>query len=263
MGNCIVGSNPILSAKNGKAIERLPFFITLVVKIKRMKNLWVVVLLTGFLGSVSAQEVQNVKTDSLVAKKVDSLFREDQFYISLSYNLVQNSPSGFKQFSFSPSITAGFLRDIPISKNRRWAIAPGIGYSFNSIKQFISTDDLFSEASTLSIPSENVKTDISSHSIELPLELRWRNATPDSHKFWRIHAGFKARYVISSRMKVETASGSATDNIKDLINKWQYGVYLSAGYNTWNPYVYYGLNPIFKNGTQLKDLNIGFMFYIL
>jgi hypothetical protein len=177
--------------------------------------------------------------------------------------LVQNSPRGFKQFSFSPSITVGFLRDMPISKNRRWAIAPGIGYSFNSIKQFISTDDLFAEASTQGIPSENVKTNISTHSIELPLELRWRNATPDSHKFWRIYAGFKARYVVSSKMKVETSSGSATDNINDLINKWQYGVYLAAGNNTWNPYVYYGLNPIFKNGSKLKDLNIGFMFYIL
>ncbi len=44
-----------------------------------MKNLWVVVLLMGFLGSVSAQEVQNVKTDSLVAKKVDSLFARISF----------------------------------------------------------------------------------------------------------------------------------------------------------------------------------------
>ena len=40
--------------------------------------------------------------------EIDSLFREDQFYASLSYNLVQNRPAGFKQFSFSPGITFGF-----------------------------------------------------------------------------------------------------------------------------------------------------------
>jgi hypothetical protein len=53
------------------------------------------------------------------------------------------------------------------------------------------------------------------------------------------------------------------------INKFQYGTYLSVGYNTVNFNVYYGLNPIFKsavlNGSTLdmNTLNFGFMFYIL
>lgn len=210
---------------------------------------------------VFAQEVDAVtKTENL--KVVDSLFREDQFYVALSYNLVQNSPDGFKQFSFSPSVSVGFMRDFPISKNRHWAIAPGIGYSYSNIKQFINTDDLFSDNPP--DPSEDIKTKIVSHSIEIPLEIRWRNATYDSHKFWRVYSGLKARYVLNTNLKLESASlGTETSNVDDNINKWQYGVYLSTGYNTWNVHVYYGLNPIFKNGSKLSDLNIGVMFYIL
>ncbi len=33
-------------------------------------------------------------------KVADSLFREDQFYIYVSYNLLQNKPANFSQFSF-------------------------------------------------------------------------------------------------------------------------------------------------------------------
>lgn len=211
---------------------------------------------------VFSQEIGATPMKDENIKVVDSLFREDQFYVALSYNLVQNSPDGFKQFSFSPSISAGFMRDFPISKNRHWALAPGIGYSYSNIKQFINTDDLFSENPPN--PSEDVKTRIVSHSIEIPLEIRWRNASYDSHKFWRVYSGLKARYVLNTNLKLESASiGSETSNVDDNINKWQYGVYLSTGYNTWNVHVYYGLNPIFKNGSKLSDLNIGVMFYIL
>ncbi|HSD14485.1 MAG TPA: porin family protein [Flavobacterium sp.] len=195
-------------------------------------------------------------------KVTDSLFREDQFYISLSYNIVQNSSNGFKQFSFSPCFTGGFLRDFPITKNRHWAIAPGVGYSYTNIKQFISTDDLFLENQP-AIP-EDIETRIITHSVEIPLEVRWRNAPIKSHKFWRVYTGFKARYIFNANVRLDSESyGGYTDDIIDNVNRWQYGTYVSAGYNTWNLHVYYGLNPIFKEGSKLADLNFGFIFYIL
>ena len=53
------------------------------------------------------------------------------------------------------------------------------------------------------------------------------------------------------------------------LNKFQYGMYLASGWNTWNFYAYYGINPLFKSakiGTELikmNTLNIGLQFYIL
>ena len=191
--------------------------------------------------------------------EIDSLYREDQFYASLSYNLIQNRPDGFKQFSFSPGITFGFLRDFPISKNRHWAIAPGIGYSYNNIKQFINSEEIVS--ATENNTSENIRTIISSHSIDFPLEIRWRNATPNSHSFWRIYTGFKTSYVFNS--KLESTTENTKESILDEINRLQYGAYISVGFNTWNPYIYYGINPIFKEGSKMSNFNVGFIFYIL
>ena len=191
--------------------------------------------------------------------EIDSLYREDQFYASLSYNLIQNRPEGFKQFSFSPGVTFGILRDIPISKNRHWAIAPGIGYSYNNIKQFINSVEIVS--ATENNTTENIRTIISSHSIDFPLEIRWRNATPNSHSFWRIYTGFKTSYVFNS--KLESTTENTKKSILDEIIRLQYGAYVSVGFNTWNPYIYYGINPIFKEGSKMSNFNVGFIFYIL
>ena len=190
---------------------------------------------------------------------VDSLFREDQFYFSVSYNLLQNRPKGFKQYSFSPALTAGFLRDFPISKNRHWSIAPGIGYAYNDAKQLISEKDLLGTGSATDI----IRTRVIFHQLEFPIEFRWRNATPDSHKFWRVYGGFKASYVFSGQLILEDASGRDKFDVTDELTKWQFGAYIAAGYNTWNPYIYYGLDPIFKNGSKLSSFNVGLKFYIL
>jgi hypothetical protein len=193
--------------------------------------------------------------------ELDSLYREDQFYASFSYNLVQNRPDGFKQFSFSPGVTFGILRDIPISKNRHWAIAPGIGYSYNNIKQFINSEEIV--GATENTSSENIRTTITSHSVDFPIEIRWRNSTPNSHSFWRIYTGLKTSYVFNSKLKLESTTESSKESISNEINRWQYGAYISVGFNTWNPYVYYGLNPIFKEGSKMSNFNVGFIFYIL
>lgn len=193
--------------------------------------------------------------------EIDSLYREDQFYASLSYNLIQNRPDGFKQFSFSPGISFGILRDIPISKNRHWAIAPGIGYSYNNIKQFINSEEIV--GATENTSSENIRTTITSHSVDIPIEIRWRNSTPSSHSFWRIYTGLKTSYVFNSKLKLETTTESSKESISDEINRLQYGAYISVGFNTWNPYIYYGLNPIFKEGSKMSNFNVGFIFYIL
>ena len=193
--------------------------------------------------------------------EMDSLYREDQFYASLSYNLIQNRPDGFKQFSFSPGITFGILRDVPISKNRHWAIAPGIGYSYNNIKQFINSEEIV--GATENITSENIRTIITTHSVDFPIEIRWRNSTPNSHSFWRIYTGLKTSYVFNSKLKLESTTESSKESISDEINRWQYGAFISVGFYTWNPYIYYGLNPIFKEGSKMSNFNVGFIFYIL
>ena len=37
--------------------------------------------------------------------------------------------------------------------------------------------------------------------VDLLIEFRWRNSTFESHKFWRIYAGFKMSYLVSDSYK--------------------------------------------------------------
>jgi hypothetical protein len=52
-------------------------------------------------------------------------------------------------------------------------------------------------------------------------------------------------------------------------DKFRYGAYVSSGYNTFNVYAYYGLNPLFKSAKinneslDMNVMNIGVVFYIL
>jgi hypothetical protein len=207
--------------------------------------------------------------DATVNAVSDSLYREDQFYASLNYNLLQNKPAGYNQYSFSTGLSLGFIRDFPISKNKHWALGLGLGYSYNNIKHNLIIQEDLSDV-TYNVNGNYDKNKLVLHYVEFPLEIRWRNSTPESHKFWRVYTGFKVSYLFGNKSvyKFEGNEDLIRDN-SDL-NKIQYGPYLSWGYNTINFYAYYGLNPLFKdaklsNGEDLNlnNFNVGFIFYIL
>ena len=203
--------------------------------------------------------------------EVDSLYREDQFYIGLTYNILANRPNGVSQNSFSSGVHFGILRDFPINKNRTFAIAPGIGFSFNNYKQNLiiqKNNNLISYA----IPSSTInldKNNLALYFIDVPIEIRWRNSTPQSHIFWRVYTGLKFSYLVLNQSKAVTQNQTFRVNNNPDFNKFQYGAYIAAGRNTWNFYGYYGFQNVFKNGNingesiKMNVVNIGLMFYIL
>ena len=201
---------------------------------------------------------------------VDSLYREDQFYFGLTYNKLQKIPEGLSQNKFSTGFSLGFLRDMPINKARTWSIALGLGYSLDNYNDNLFIDNSGSEL--LYFTNSNVifdKNKLSLHYVDLPLEVRWRNSTPESHKFWRVYTGFKVRYLFYDQYKFSGSEGTIKITSNPDLNKIQYGTYVAMGWNTWNFYAYYGLNPLFKSAKidgksiNMNSLNLGLMFYIL
>jgi hypothetical protein len=67
----------------------------------------------------------------------DSLYREDQIYVGVTYNALINLPNGVSQNSFSTGFNLGVIRDFPINKRRNVAIGLGLGYSVNLFNQNI------------------------------------------------------------------------------------------------------------------------------
>ena len=231
-------------------------------------RLFLKIFLLFTFGTVFSQDTDVEKTTVV---KVDSLYREDQFYFSFTLNTLQNKPKGMSQDKFSSGFSIGFLRDFPVNKKRTVAIAPGFGLSFNNYNQNLKITEL-NQVPVYSIIESNVTYDKNRFShllLEVPIEFRWRSSTFDSHKFWRIYGGFKMGYLLYDKSIYEDSNGKiAVKNNKDF-NKFQYGTYISAGYNSINVFAYYGLNSLFQSAKTVTEtinmntFNVGIMFYIL
>jgi hypothetical protein len=207
----------------------------------------------------------------LVPNKPDSSYREDQFYINITYNSLRDMPVGVSQNGFSPGISFGFLRDFPLNEHRNIAVAPGFGFSMSGINQNLVAQQMDGNI-IYSVGDENEfnRNRLSLYMLEIPVELRWRTSTADSHKFWRIYAGFKTSYVVYSNLRLTSDSGNNSLKNNSGIDNLQFGSYITFGFNTWNFYLYYGFNPIYDDSVILSNqavkmamLNLGLQFYIL
>lgn len=226
--------------------------------------LWIWVL--GFLSlNINAQS-------EVVTEQEDfSRYLEDQFYAGFGYNVLLGKPDGVVQRNLSYNLQAGFIKDLPFNQRRNVGIGLGLGYAVNSYySNIVVSQNAGALLYEVKDVSEFNRSKLETHAIELPFEIRWRTSTADEYKFWRIYAGAKLGYVFSGRSKLVTDEGS-NGFVNDDIEKWQYGLMVNFGYNTWNIHAYYALNPLLKDGTVLdtgeaidiRALRIGVIFYIL
>lgn len=241
-----------------------------------LRHFIVLLLFMSSLAALGQNEIHEqegpVKLDS-VPETADILYREDQIYASISYNLVQGKPDGYRQNSVSTGVTLGFLRDFPVNTARTYAIAAGLGYSYNNIKHNLLVADGPAGNTYAVVPESSFdRNKLVLQYAELPIEFRWRNSTATDHKFWRIYLGFKASYLFYDKARAEGFEDIGNLKIKsdDNLNKWMFSTYISAGWNTWNLYASYGLTPIYKDAVtdtgeklKLNSLNLGLIFYIL
>lgn len=228
--------------------------------------LLLIVLFIGAENTCFAQE------DEVVTKALDQKYREDQFYIGVTYNLLNKMPANIAQNGFSSGFHLGFIRDFPLNEMRNMGVGIGIGYSANSVNQnlLISKDSEGNLSYAIGESGSFTKNKFTQHLIELPFEFRWRSSTPESYKFWRIYPGFKIGYVFASSVKFKGEPNNYKLRQIDDFNNFQYGITLSIGYHKFNAYAYYALNSIFKNEVKIDSQNldigivkIGLMLYIL
>ncbi len=212
--------------------------------------------------------------NSSLAQSTDSIsgnrYLEDQLYIGVTYNSLYNLPKGIGQNGFSNGIFFGYIKDIPMNKTRDFGLGIGLGYGRNTYFQDLKIEEV-NGVNTFEEVRSFDRNKFSFHTIEVPIEIRWRTSTPTKYKFWRIYTGVKMGYVFASNAKLKKDGVIRVRGIEEA-NKFQYGLTLGTGFGTWNLNVYYGLNDIFSSdavintlGTPIqgRDLRIGLIFYIL
>jgi hypothetical protein len=201
----------------------------------RLKFFLILNLITYALAAQDIPVNEGIVKDSLPPVN-DPLYREDQFYASIAYNLIQDKPQGYSQYSLSTNLTVGFLRDIPLNEARNRAVAIGLGYSYNNIKHNLLINRIGDERSYfVDIQDSYDKNKLVLHYAELPVEFRWRSSDAISHKFWRVYAGFKVSYLFADKAQYTFSNDKTTVTGNDDLNKIVYGTYISAGWNTWKP----------------------------
>jgi len=202
-------------------------------------------------------------------KSNDLFYREDQFYLGVTYGLLQKKPKEISQNGFSVGFHFGFLRDIPLNKERNIAVAVGLGYSFYNYKTNLHIAKTENNIE-YKLAKDFNKNKISLQFLDLPIEFRWRTSTPKNINFWRIYAGFKLSYLTFNRSQITGNFVTQTLKNNPDLNKLRYGTFLSVGHGSITLYVNYSLNAIFKNAyytdgkpIDMSDMNLGLMFYIL
>ncbi len=235
-----------------------------------MKSLFLFVCCYLFVFLGSAQENLLNSTEPVA---VDSLYREDQFYVGVTVNLLLNKPKGVSQSGFSGGMHLGFIRDMPINKKRNVAIGLGLGYSLNVYNQNLFIDEEEGTGGSIFTALDGVDYNTNRftiHLIEAPFELRWRTSTPQTHKFYRIYTGIKMGYMSAFNSNFKQRGNQVKQTKVDELNRWRVGTTFTFGWNTFNFHFYYSLNPLFNNNATiqgepvgLNTVKIGLMFYIL
>lgn len=227
-------------------------------------------LIVGFILSLPVAAQQDAPG---AASVIDSLYREDQFYIGLTFHLLHDLPEEVTQKGFSGGLHLGFIRDFPLNKRRNIAIGVGAGWSINTYGQelFIGEDlngqTIFRDLNALEIEYDTNR--FSTQLVELPLEFRWRTSVPESYRFWRIYTGLKLGYIYHFKSNFRQEGNQVVQTDVPELERFRLGTTFTFGYNTFNFHVYYNLNPFFKdaqlNNTEfgIHTFKVGLMFYLL
>jgi len=208
-----------------------------------------------------------------IPKPIDSLYREDQLYVGLTFHLLGNLPQSVSQSGFSGGLHLGFIRDFPLNKRRNIAIGVGLGWSINSYGQelFIGEDENSNTIfKNLNDPEVIYDTNrFSTQLVEVPLEFRWRTSTPESYKFWRVYTGLRLGYVYYFKSVFREGENKVVQTDVPELDRFRIGTTFTFGYKTFNFHVYYSLNPFFKDAQlnnsplEITTFKLGLMFYIL
>lgn len=205
---------------------------------------------------------------------VDSLYREDQVYVGVTFNLISNKPNQVSQNGLSGSLQLGFIRDMPFNKRRNKAIGVGLGISIDTFNQnlFIG-EESDGETTSFSVIGDDVNEDknrFTFYSLEVPIQYRWRTSTPEKYGFWRIHTGVQFGYIFRFKSTFVNQGNEVNQTDVPELNELQYGLTFAFGYGAFNFQAYYGLNTLFDDTARLNQeavdlqvIRLGLQFYFL
>lgn len=201
-------------------------------------------------------------------------YREDQFYLALSYDLLAEVPEAVATRGIIGGIQFGFIRDWPLTSKGNWALGTGVGLGYDRYGQNIIVQSSQEAEPTWTIeqsPSAIEANSLQLTTLEFPLEIRWRTSTPEIYKFWRLYTGIKWSQGLFTQTVFKGPNRSETLTDLPQLRKGIWYATASFGYGTFNVQVQWGLTPLLLDVQDdatgqpigLRPIKLGIMFYIL
>ncbi len=232
-----------------------------------MKFKVLTLVLLGWIGILRAQTGRDTATSF-------SHYLEDQLFFNLSYVALRQMPPGLVQQGFSHSVSYGFIRDIPVNLRRNFGFGVGVGYErttlYQNLRVWVSEADGQVRFRVMD-PQSYLNNAFVIKKLVFPLEIRYRNSTPEKLRFFRLYAGVMPAYTLGAESHFENDQLSVVyRKLKNLPARWNWGTYLYIGYGELNGYIYYGLNDLFSPQVLIDgkhypvyDLRFGVMLSFL
>lgn len=215
----------------------------------------------------------SVAQDTIRQVAGDSLYREDQFYIGVTYNIPINLPPDAKVRGLTGGVQLGYLRDMPINKRRNIAVAVGAGLALDQFGHNLFIGETPNDETIFRVLDEDLdftRNRFNMAIIEAPVEFRWRTSTVTSYKFWRVHAGFRVGYAYWYKATFKQPGNNVNQTKIPEFDPLRLSATFSFGYDTFNFFASYSINPFFRDAVTVdgdkvdfRTLKVGLMFYLL
>ena len=206
--------------------------------------------------------------------KADSTYREDQFYIGLGINFLLDRPGDMAQSGFSGGVHFGYIRDMPINKQRNISIGIGLGLSLNTYSQNLFIGEEENGQTIFEILTNDIEyttNRFNTYIAEVPVQFRWRTSSiGDQSSFWRIYTGFNFGYIYYFSSRFEQQQNEVNQNDIEDLNRTRLSFYFAFGKSKINFFFKYSLNPLFdgslkdsNEAVRINEIKAGLVFYIL
>lgn len=225
----------------------------------------------GMPGSAAAQDSESLIRNMVHGKGENYL--DDQLYVSLTYNILTKMPSEMKTYSFSNTLSLGYVRDIPLNRRRNIGLGIGAGYSFHHYYTNLAmTKDAAGVPHIALLESDGYKSNrFSMQTLDIPFQIRFRGSTAEKYKFWRVYAGVTASWVIKDYATLNDGNVKVRYYNLPYLQTWLFTANLQVGYGKFTFKADYTLNPMFRSSASqaiaglddTRSLNVGLLVYFL
>lgn len=225
-------------------------------------------LLVAFLQHSFAQ----APSPKQLAASIPQIESRDRLIFEIMHDNWLDKPDSVKMKWYNRGFNTYFFYDIALTPNKTISLAPGLGFSCTNVytRSILTANDTMSYFIPINDSINYSRNKITTTSVDIPIELRFRTKPNEQGKSFKIAVGARIGYFLNVMSKYKGDDYLfGTDNeifIKNKrlpnVNRIKLGSTFRIGYGNYNLIAYYSIGTLFNRdkGPEIHPFSIGFSF---